>query len=55
MTFSTEVSICSHLGQTKVSSSFPGRSASIPYSCVAVPQSEQFGRLMESECGVVGW
>jgi hypothetical protein len=53
-TFATAVSMCLHLGQTKVSSSWPGRSGSIPNSRVAVPQSEQFGRLMESEYGVAG-
>ena len=51
----TAVSMCSHLGHTNVSSSQPECSASIPNSCVAVPQSEQFGRVMESKRRTVDW
>jgi hypothetical protein len=38
--FQTVVSICWHLGHTKVSSSWPGRSGSAPNSAVAVPHWE---------------
>ena len=49
--FQTAVSMRWHLGHTKVSSSWPGRSGSTPNSTVAVPHSEQFCRPMELEFG----
>jgi hypothetical protein len=52
--FRPAVSKCSQEGHWKVSSSWPGRSGSIPTSNVTVPHSEQLGCTMESECGEAG-
>lgn len=53
--FPIRVSIFLQLGHSKESSSWPGLSASMPNSNIAVPHLEQAGRLIESECGVAGW
>ena len=53
--FPIRVSIFRQLRHSKESSSWPGLSASMPNSNIAVPHFEQAGRLIELECAVAGW